>query len=348
MLRAVVESFFIHTWSRRGLFAILLWPISKLFEFLIHFRYGLQVLGFRAQTTLPVPVIIVGNIYLGGTGKTPMVIWLIENLRQAGWNPGVISRGYGARVENIQEVNNDSLATEVGDEPLLIFQRTSCPMMVGRRRVASAQQLLNKYPTIDVIISDDGLQHYRLGRDIEILMFDQRGVGNGLLLPAGPLREPVRRRRDFTILNSVECESLPEIGKVDSTMRLQVELLTNLARPEKRLPLTSILGKKILAAAGIGNPQRFFDMLSLCGLDFESMPLADHFDFSPKVFADVDAEIILITEKDAVKCRQIEVLRNDPRIWIVPVSAHLDSKFRDSLLNLLAITSENKNGCTSA
>jgi tetraacyldisaccharide 4'-kinase len=344
-LRAVLESFFLKAWSRRGIVAVVLWPLAKLFGFLLFCRGRLMALGYRQQTTLSVPVIIVGNIYIGGTGKTPMVIWLVEALRQAGRTPGVISRGYGTHVEQIQEVFAHSLASRVGDEPLLIVQRTGCPMMVGRHRVASAQQLLKIYPHVDVIISDDGLQHYALGRDVEIMMFDQRGIGNGWLLPAGPLREPAERDRDFTVLNSASPSEVPGIGDEVFGMRLQIGELTQLLSPEIRQPLSAIQGKKILAAAGIGNPQRFFAMLSSHGIQFKAMPLADHFAFTPELFQNEDVEIILITEKDAVKCRQIAGLREDPRIWLVPVAAVLDAEFKHQLLKLI---SEKKYGCTSA
>jgi len=346
-LRAALESFLIKSWSKRGIVAILFWPLSKLFGFILHFRFGLRVLGYLPQTSLSVPVIVVGNIYVGGTGKTPMVIYLVEQLRLAGWTPGVISRGYGAQLDHLIEVHADALATEVGDEPLLILQRTGCPMMVGQQRVASAQQLLARHPQVDVIISDDGLQHYALGRDVEILMFDQRGIGNGWLLPAGPLRESAQRRRDFTILNSVNKEFVSGIGEDVMQMRLAVDAVINLQNTALRQPLSALRGEKILAAAGIGNPQRFFDMLSGHELDFTPMPLADHFAFSPDLFKSIDAEIILITEKDAVKCRQIAELRDDPRIWLVSVSAEIDAEFKEQLLKLLSLTSEKKHGCTS-
>jgi tetraacyldisaccharide 4'-kinase len=347
-LRAAFESFLIKSWSKRGRLPILCWPLSKLFGLILNFRFGLLVLGYKSQTQLPVPVIVVGNIYVGGTGKTPMVIWLVEQLRLAGWTPGVISRGYGAHVNNIIEVTVASLATEVGDEPLLIAQRTGCPMMVGRQRVASAQQLLARHPKVDVIVSDDGLQHYALGRDVEILMFDQRGIGNGWLLPAGPLRESVKRRRDFTVLNSANKVHVHGIGDEVVSMHLRADELMNLQHSELRQSLIELRGKKILAAAGIGNPQRFFDTLTAHGLEFKSMPLADHFAFSADLFQHVDAEIILITEKDAVKCRQIAGLKDDPRIWLLPVSAELDTEFQTQLLKLLKLTSEKKHGCPSA
>lgn len=344
-MRAQLESFLMKTWMKRGIVAVLLWPISALFGIILYCRFCLRSLGFISSIKLSVPVIVVGNIFIGGTGKTPMVIWLVNVLRRAGWTPGVISRGYGVNVEQIQEVLADSSAAVVGDEPLLIVQRTNCPMMVGRHRVASAQHLLDKYPEVDIIISDDGLQHYALGRDIEIAMFDQRGIGNGWLLPAGPLREPAQRTRDFTVLNYDGTEAVLGIGDRVTSMRLQIGELIQLQRAEVRQSLSAIRGKKILAAAGIGNPQRFFDSLNAQGIVFNTMPLADHFAFTAELFRNEDAEIILITEKDAVKCRQIAELREDPRIWLVPVTAELDAEFEHQLLNLI---SEKKYGRTSA
>ncbi len=332
-------------WQTRGPVALLLWPLSKLYGALLNFRYGLYVMGYKSQQRMTVPVIVVGNIFIGGTGKTPMVIWLVEYLRMHGWNPGVISRGYGADPEAVLDVSPQSVASEVGDEPLLIAQSTGCPMSVGRRRAAVASQLLSIHPSVDIIISDDGLQHYGLARDLEILMFDQRGIGNGFLLPAGPLREMPQRRRDFTILNS-NMDTVPKgIGDAVFKMSLQASVLTQLSAEQHKAELRTLRGKKILAAAGIGHPQRFFQLLSQHGLQFEQMPLPDHFSYTSDLFAQKDAEIILITEKDAVKCRQLAGLRDDPRIWVVPVVAELDKHFGPQLL---AKISEIKHGLTSA
>jgi tetraacyldisaccharide 4'-kinase len=208
-------------------------------------------------------------------------------------------------------------------------------MMVGRQRVASAQQLLKRYPTVDVIISDDGLQHYALGRDIEILMFDQRGIGNGYLLPAGPLRESAQRRRDFTILNTSSDEAVLGIGEEVLRMRLVASDLRNLSRPELAMPIAGLAGKRILAAAGIGHPERFFATLAQFGLSFERLALPDHFAYTAETFAQYDAQIILVTEKDAVKCRQIAGLKDDARIWVLPVNASVDQELMQKLLNLL-------------
>lgn len=330
---------------RRGFIALLLWPLSKLYGALLNFRFGLYIMGYKPQKRMTVPVIVVGNIFIGGTGKTPMVIWLVEFLRMHGWNPGVISRGYGADSETVREVNENALATEVGDEPLLIAQSTACPIMVGRQRAAVAEHLLAQHPSVDIIISDDGMQHYGIARDVEILMFDQRGIGNGFLLPAGPLRETAARRRDFTILNSSLDQIPVGIGESILQMRLQPGILTQLADSQSKSELIKMRGKKILAAAGIGHPQRFFELLASHGLEFEPMPLPDHFTYTSDLFQQKDAEIILITEKDAVKCRQLAGLKEDQRIWVVPVSAQIDAQFGPQLLVKL---SEIKNGRTSA
>lgn len=344
-MRSNLETALLRVWSGRGVLARLLWPISKLFQLIIGFRFALFVLGFKSQTKLDVPVIVVGNIFLGGTGKTPMVIWLVQRLTLAGWRPGVISRGYAADAAITTEVGSASIASEVGDEPLLIALRADCPVMVGRNRVAAARALLLAHPDVNIIISDDGLQHYALARDVEILMFDQRGVGNGWLLPAGPLRETAQRRRDFTVLNAPVGVNAFGIGSDVVHMQLMPDKLFCLSAPEQIMALTEIKGKRIAAAAGIGNPERYFAMLRRAGLDFESLPLNDHHMFSAKSFCDIDADIILITEKDAVKCRQIAELRSDVRIWVVPVNAQLST---DLLANILKLISEKQNGRTLA
>ena len=336
--RSTLEAFLKRTWARRGLAAWLLWPLSCIFGALSAWRRLLYRLGISKAQRLPVPVVVVGNIFVGGTGKTPLTIWLAQALRQAGLHPGVISRGYGTHNDVPHAVTAQSLAQQVGDEPLLIAYRTQCPVMVGRDRVAVARALLATHPEVDVIISDDGLQHYRLARDIEIILFDGRGVGNGWLLPAGPLREPVSRRRDFTVINGApEAMLLPQDA---IPMRLAGLVAEPLAMPDaqassRTLASFSTAPTRILAAAGIGNPQRFFTLLRAAGLDFAELPLPDHYDFSDNPFAGLHADVILITEKDAVKCRQNDALRNDPRFWVVPVTAHLDGALAEQIVEKL-------------
>ncbi|MBI3283930.1 MAG: tetraacyldisaccharide 4'-kinase [Burkholderiales bacterium] len=342
-LRTLIETVLMRTWQKRGVLACLLWPLAKLFQLLVTFRFALYVLGYKLQTRLPVPVVVVGNIFIGGTGKTPLVIWLVQQLQAAGWQPGVISRAYGAAADRVIAVTPASAAAEVGDEPLLIALRSGCPVVVGRDRVAAARALLAAHPDTDVIISDDGLQHYALGRDVEIVLFDQRGAGNGWLLPAGPLREPLRRRRDFTVLNAAPDAVPPALTAATIRMHLQPQDIYRLGDPRQRQPLAELTPgrERIVAAAGIGNPQRFFDMLSAAGLQFSALPLPDHHVFQAQTFAGLDAERILITEKDAVKCRQIAALHDDARIWVVPVAAQPDAGFAAPLIQMI---SEKKHG----
>lgn len=346
-LRSFLEAVLLRAWARRGLLACLLWPLSQLFQLIINFRFGLMLMGYRPQTRLDVPVIVVGNIFIGGTGKTPMVIWLVQQLQQAGWTPGVISRGYGAHAQSITEVRDDARASEVGDEPLLIALRANCPVVVGRNRVMAARALLAAHPATNVIVSDDGLQHYALARDIEILLFDQRGVGNGWLLPAGPLREPVHRRRDFTVLNAPAGVDVAGLGGNPVRMQLIPGKLFCLSAPDQQKMLAEMKGLRITAAAGIGHPQRYFAMLRAAGLSFDELALNDHHAFSADSFRQIDADIILITEKDAVKCSQIAQLSSDARIWVVPVSAHFEAE-ADFTAQLFALIMEKQHGRTLA
>jgi tetraacyldisaccharide 4'-kinase len=327
-----LESTLTRAWLRRGPLALALWPLSLLFRLLAALRLALFRAGVLKSERLPVPVIVVGNIFIGGTGKTPLTIWLVEQLRAAGLQPGVISRGHGGKADSgPHEVLPGAGAREVGDEPLLIAARTGCPVVVGRRRAEAGRYLLERHPEVDVLVTDDGLQHYALQRDVELVLFDGRGVGNGWTLPAGPLREPASRRRDFTIVNAPELT--PALAAAVATpssgrpwqMRLAGAHAERLADPAQRVPLAELAGKRIVAAAGIGNPGRFFAMLKQAGLDVGELALPDHHDFLDDPFAGVDADVILITEKDAVKCRQLEKINNDPRLWVVPVSAQIDA-----------------------
>jgi tetraacyldisaccharide 4'-kinase len=287
--------------------------------------------GALPATRLPVPVLVVGNIFVGGTGKTPLAIWLVEALRGAGYVPGVVSRGHGASSDMPRLVTPQSAPQEAGDEPVLIAARTGCPLAVGRDRVAAAKLLLASHPHINVIVSDDGLQHYRLARDIEIVLFDERGAGNGWMLPAGPLREPVSRGADFIVVNGGHVSA----GEI--SMQLEGAVAQRLSDRAQRIDLSSLAtqGKRLAAAAGIGNPERFFAMLRNTGLVFDALPLPDHYDFAENPFTGLAADIILITEKDAVKCRHIDGIKNDPRLWVVPVTARIDAGAAEKILEKL-------------
>lgn len=317
-----LESWLLRVWQTRSPSACLLWPLSLLFGMLTSLRRILYRLHLLPSYRLPVPVIVVGNVVVGGTGKTPLVIWLVEALRQSGYTPGVISRGHGGKAKaGLIEVVTSSRADHVGDEPLLIAQRARCPVMVGRDRVAAARALLAAHPLIDMIISDDGLQHYRLQRSVEIVLFDERGGGNGWLLPAGPLRESMARQRDVTVLNG----QLMPAGLPATCLQMQVagDVAEALSDRRRSMPLNAVTGR-IVAVAGIGNPQRFFNMLRAAGLTIEAIALSDHYVFSAQTFADVQADVILMTEKDAVKCQAVDGIVDDPRMWVVPISAQVD------------------------
>ncbi|MBS1170514.1 MAG: tetraacyldisaccharide 4-kinase, partial [Burkholderiaceae bacterium] len=327
---AKLESTLMRLWQRRGLVACLLWPLSLLFRAVTAVRRALYRTGLLASTRLPVPVIVAGNIFVGGTGKTPFVIWLVKALRAAGFTPGVISRGHGAKTAQPHAVTATSRPDDVGDEPLLIAQRAHCPVMVGRNRAAAGLALLVAHPQVDVIISDDGLQHYALQRDIEIVLCDERGNGNGWMLPAGPLREPASRRRDFTVMNAPRLP--PSAGNI-TQMQLAGEIAERMPERTHRVPLTHLPAishngphqpARLAAAAGIGNPARFFSMLRAAGLHFAELPLPDHFDYKTSPFSNIEADIILITEKDAVKCALFELPENIRRLWVVPVTARID------------------------
>lgn len=331
--RAFLETLLSREWQRRGWLAWLLLPLSLLFGVATGCRRWLYRMGLFSSHAIAVPVIVVGNIYIGGTGKTPLVIWLVQQLRDYGFVPGVISRGHGTNADQVRQVREDTPVEIAGDEPLLICQRSGAPVFVGRRRVAAAEALLAAYPNVDVLIADDGLQHYALRRDIEILLSDERGVGNGWLLPAGPLREPVSRRFDFHLVNG----GAAAVGEQTFAMHLRGSEARGLSAPHSTLPLHDLPDTvRIAAAAGIGHPERFFLMLRKLGVNLShTLPLPDHFDFSTNPFADLDADIILITEKDAVKCVHNEAIASDSRVWVVPVQAAIDGPLSKHLVEKL-------------
>ncbi len=326
-----LDTLLTQAWESRGLIACLLLPIALIFYLIIACRRIFYRLGIFSVWTPPVPLIVIGNIFVGGTGKTPLVIWLVSALRAQGYTPGVISRGYGGSADTVIEVRADMPATQTGDEPLLIAQKTEVPVFVGRHRVAAARALLAAYPTVDVIISDDGLQHYAMGRMLEIQLSDTRGHGNGWLLPAGPLREPASRKSDFYVINGASRTSSDGFA-----MQLAGHHAEQLADRRQRADLSSLKDKRIAAVAGIGHPERFFSMLRAEGLSLESThALPDHFDFSVNPFAAITADIILITEKDAVKCSRIAGIAQDTRLWTVPVEATIAGPLAQHILEKL-------------
>ncbi|WP_299687852.1 tetraacyldisaccharide 4'-kinase [Hydrocarboniphaga sp.] len=301
-------------WYSQQSAPLLLTPLSRLYGAITDARrHRLE----SARVPLALPVIVVGNISLGGTGKTPFVIWLVEHLRDWGWRPGVISRGYGGRAPQYPfRVEAGSDPALVGDEPLLIALRTGVPVVVDPDRVAAARLLIAS-GEVDVLIADDGLQHYRLPRQLEFCVVDgARGVGNGALLPAGPLREPPSRLSnvDLVVVNGAGFDGGPESVRFD----LRTGRLRSLVSGEPRT-LADFAGSAVHAIAGIGNPLRFFASLESAGLRVHRHAFDDHHRYRPQDLAFGDGLPVLMTEKDAVKCHAFA----QGHWWALPVSAEL-------------------------
>lgn len=276
------------------------------------------------------PVVVVGNIIAGGAGKTPLTLCLAQGLSGAGRRPGIVSRGYGRAGNALCEVGADMTAREAGDEPLLLARRSECPVYVGSDRVAAARALLAAHPECDLILCDDGLQHYRLGRDVEIAVLDSRGVLNGWPLPAGPLREPAGRLRQVAalVLNGTAYPSLP--GVPTFTMRLEGQRFYRLDDPQRTCTADDLAGLSLIAVAGIGAPQRFFTHLAKLGVNCATHAFPDHHCYTA---ADLvfDGDAILTTEKDALKCAGLTALP----IWVLPVDAVVEPDLTRHVLDIL-------------
>ena len=311
-------------WQQRNGVSQALRPLSWLYCSIVFLRRGLYRVHLLRSTRLKVPVIVVGNISVGGTGKTPLVVSVVETLKRAGYRPGVISRGYRGKARSWpQQVRPDSDPVMVGDEPILISRRTRCPMAVGPKRVAAGEALL-KYSDCDIIVCDDGLQHYALQRDAEVLVVDgARRFGNGFCLPAGPLREPVRRMQkvDWIVSNGTASQN-------EFAMQYEGDTLVNLLDESQTIPLAELKGSGVHAVAGIGNPQRFFERLAQAGLDVREHRFPDHHLYLPRDLDYGNSVPIIMTEKDAVKCQRF-ARRN---MWYLPISVKLDNEFEQQLL----------------
>lgn len=302
-------------------------PLSWGYAAVVILRRWLYCAGVLKGTRLTVPVIVVGNLTVGGTGKTPLVLWLAAFLQRSGFHPGIVSRGYGgADGASWRLVTEASDPAQFGDEPVLMARRAVCPVAVARRRADAAAGLAGK--GCDVIVADDGLQHYALVRDVEVAVVDGvRRYGNAACLPAGPLREPLARLSDVDL---VVCNGVPQTGEY--AMDLAGDIAVNLSSGERR-PLAAFASgvHGVHGVAGIGHPTRFFTHLRQAGLDVTEHPFPDHHVFQTAELAFADDRPVLMTEKDAVKCASWA----EGRLWFVPVDARPDATFGPRLLQLL-------------
>jgi tetraacyldisaccharide 4'-kinase len=314
-------------WYRLSPLHLVLWPLSLVFGALARARRLLYRRKLFSTVRLRVPVVVVGNINVGGTGKTPCVIWLATWLSDHGYQPGIIMRGYGGRSSAPRRVTADSDPALAGDEAVLLARRCSCPVWIGDSRVAAAHALLGSHATCNVIVSDDGLQHYALERDVELAVLDgERGCGNGMLLPAGPLREPLERLAsvDALIINGGTVfppDMLPS-GVPAFDMRLEGETFYALGAPHASAGPAHFAHTTVRAIAGIGNPQRFFNRLHDLGIAFKARAFPDHHAYTAADCAFGADTPVIMTEKDAVKCERLAREHDD--WWALRVDAAIE------------------------
>ncbi|MDG6773159.1 tetraacyldisaccharide 4'-kinase [Thiomicrorhabdus sp. ZW0627] len=320
-------------WSRTNWKTTLLKPLGSL----VCWEAKRRLERFR-QFPPPKPtgavVIVVGNVVVGGSGKTPFIIWLVRQLRQQGLNVGIVSRGYGGKSKHWpQEAHPASDPKQLGDEPVLLAKQLQCPVAVAPQRCQAVALMMQRHD-IDVIVSDDGLQHYELPRDIEVVMVDaQRQFGNGLCLPAGPLREPKERLQqvDFIVYNGNMPKSI-EFPQKSFAMQLQPVCFRQLTNPKNTLPANAFAGQSVNAIAGIGNPQRFFDTLNELQIEVEGRAFADHYAYKSADFTEYgDEKPLLMTEKDAVKCSEFAQSGQKNNWWYLEVEPQADEALFEPL-----------------
>ena len=318
--------------------ACLLWPLSLIFGGLVRLRRLAFERGWKTATALGVPVIVVGNRILGGAGKTPATLAIVSHLQGRGWHPGLVSRGHGRDgSDEVIEVRQESRASEVGDEPLLLHRHTGVPVFVHRRRALAGARLLSAHPEVDLIIADDGLQHFDLARDVDVVVYDERGAGNGWLLPAGPLREPLDApgtARHTLVLYTAGKASTPLPGHLGHRRLAGVQALDEWCRhPRGALrPMSSLRGRRLLACAGIARPGVFFAALTAEGLEIDEWPLGDHAPLSPPPWGPEVPEVI-VTEKDAIKLDASALARSHPgtQVWVAALDFAPDTSFHAAL-----------------
>ncbi len=326
-MKKIIERWLNKLWYEDYYISSWLSPLAYFYIDIVRFRRFLYRKGILKSVKFSIPVVIIGNITVGGTGKTPLVIWLAQQLKQAGFNPGIVTRGYGGDNEHWPLlVDSNTKTKQAGDEAVLIAIQTMCPVAAAPLRVEAVQLLLDK-KNCDIILADDGLQHYPLQRDIEIVVIDgERRFGNNFFLPAGPLREPQERIKevDFVVINGGD----PSDDEI--LMTLVADVAINLVTNERK-PLVEFNTQPCHALSGIGNPQRFFKMLATFGLKTKNHIFADHHQFKASHLQFKDNRPILMTEKDAVKCREFASENH----WSVPVQPQLPDSFFNQLLTLI-------------
>ncbi|GMR07655.1 MAG: tetraacyldisaccharide 4'-kinase [Gammaproteobacteria bacterium] len=328
-MRAALEVFFNDMWyhGRYRFVMVLLYPFSLLYRAIVYLRRSAYALGLLDTQRLSVPVIVVGNLTVGGTGKTPLVIWIVDFLKKAGYSPCILSRGYkGMKTRFPQQVRPDSDPMTVGDEAILLAEHCQCPVGVSPDRAKSGFALL-EHEKCDVIISDDGLQHYKMERDIEIAVVDGvRRFGNRQMLPAGPLREPVGRIGlvDMVVANGIS-------DRHEFSMKIVEHNLRSVNDPSRQCEVSDMRGKTVHAVTGIGNAHRFFYHLKKLGMDVLEHEFPDHHPFTQDDIMFDDDHDVIMTEKDAVKCRYFS---SDPH-WYMPIDVELHDAFGIRLLALL-------------
>jgi len=306
-------------WYRLSWLSIALAPAALVFGLVALARRAAYRAGILAVDRLRVPVVVIGNLVVGGTGKTPLALWLVAALRARGFRPGVLARGYRAAGSSPRAVPPGGDPAAYGDESLLVAERSGVPVWVGRDRAAAGRALLAAHPECNVLVCDDGLQHYRLARDFEIAVEDERGFGNGLLLPAGPLRELPSRAVDVVVVNGGPARP----GAL--AMALRADRCYRLGEPDRAVDLDALRRVRLHAVAGIGHPGRFFATLEALGLAFTPHAFPDHHAYSPHDLEYPGCEAILMTEKDAVKCRAFG--RDD--LYALRVEASVDPRLAD-------------------
>ncbi|MEZ5608634.1 MAG: tetraacyldisaccharide 4'-kinase [Burkholderiaceae bacterium] len=316
--RAGLEQRLIRAWAGRGPLACALWPLSQLYRALLALRHALYRWQALKTERLPVPVVVVGNVIAGGAGKTPTTLAVVAHLQARGWRPGIVSRGHGRATTDVREVTADADPSAVGDEPLLLRRRAQVPVAVGRQRAAAGQALLAAHPEVDVLVCDDGLQHLALARDIEIAVFDARGIGNGWLLPAGPLREAWPRPVDAVLWTEAPVAQRPAGFAARRRLAEHARRADGVA-----VPLAALQSTPLAAVAGIARPEAFFALLRQAGLTLaKTVALPDHYDFNSLSRLPNKGCTLICTEKDAAK-----LWRHRPDALAVPLELEVPAAF---------------------